>query len=519
MTNRTGAATLSAGRVDLRAPRARRALRARLTTLIAALRGDPVAVPVRSTTALLDAVAAELVPVTAERMWLTYAVLTGRLPDHATVQRAVRTARLSGPYPVVADALSAQRPTWPRHGSPWPAVRVVTGAVLVDLHHTAGTDLATGIQRVARETARRWHRDHSPVIVGWTRDLRSLRILDDPARAQALTGGPPVDLPAPHADEVIVPWRCTYLLPELMTETPRARALQGLLRHSGSTGAMIGFDCVPLTSAETTADGMGAAFATMLSAIAHGRRIATISDAAATEYRGWRAMLTGTGLPGPEVSAIPLPVEAVQPDSASLAEATERLLTGSLPMVLCVGSHEPRKNHLAVLHAAELLWRDGVHFSLVFVGGNGWHGESFTRRVEELKAAGRPLTSITALPDTLLWAAYRLARCLVFPSLNEGFGLPVAEALACGTPVITSNFGSTREITAAGGALLIDPRDDHDIRDALRRLILDDALHERLAAEARASEPRSWDDYARESWNYLVHGRIPSPSRTTAAAR
>ena len=117
-------------------------------------------------------------------------------------------------------------------------------------------------------------------------------------------------------------------------------------------------------------------------------------------------------------------------------------------MVLCVGSHEPRKNHLAVLHAAELLWREGVAFSLVFVGGNAWRAERFVDQGRAAAGGGRPIVSVRALPDDLLWAAYRLAHCLIFPSLNEGFGLPVAEALASGTPVVTSEFGSMQEIAA-----------------------------------------------------------------------
>jgi glycosyltransferase involved in cell wall biosynthesis len=93
---------------------------------------------------------------------------------------------------------------------------------------------------------------------------------------------------------------------------------------------------------------------------------------------------------------------------------------------------------------------------------------------------------------------------VIFPSLNEGFGLPVAESLASGTPVITSDHGSMREIAVAGGALLVDPRDDLDITGALRALLTDDELHARLSAQARALPHRSWDSYAAELWQYLV---------------
>ena len=91
------------------------------------------------------------------------------------------------------------------------------------------------------------------------------------------------------------------------------------------------------------------------------------------------------------------------------------------------------------------------------------------------------MVSVRALSDDLLWAAYRLAHCVVFPSLNEGFGLPVAESLACGTPVVTSGFGSMREIARHGGAILVDPRDDHDIAAGLRLMLTDRELHETLS--------------------------------------
>ena len=88
-------------------------------------------------------------------------------------------------------------------------------------------------------------------------------------------------------------------------------------------------------------------------------------------------MLAGTGLPGPDIRCIPLPVHAEIPSDAALGQARDLLGIGTLPIVLAVGSHEPRKNHLAVLHAAEVLWREGLLFTLVFVGGHSWNSAAF----------------------------------------------------------------------------------------------------------------------------------------------
>jgi glycosyltransferase involved in cell wall biosynthesis len=215
-------------------------------------------------------------------------------------------------------------------------------------------------------------------------------------------------------------------------------------------------------------------------------------------------MLPGSGVVGPQVRAVRLPAEVPAPDSGASDQVRAALGVDDRPIVLCVGSHEPRKNHLAVLHAARLQWTRGDDFSLVFVGGNAWASAEFEATVTELREAGRAVHTVRALSDDLLFAAYRSARLTVFPSLIEGFGLPVAESIACGTPVITSDYGSMAELAEGGGTVLVDPRDDHGIADALHRLLSDDDLHAWLAGEAAARPVRTWDDYARDTWDYLV---------------
>jgi len=134
--------------------------------------------------------------------------------------------------------------------------------------------------------------------------------------------------------------------------------------------------------------------------------------------------------------------------------------------VLAVGTLEPRKNLARAVEAAGLA---GVELRVV--GARGWGG------VEAPGWAGR-------VDDEELAALYRGARCLVFPSLYEGFGLPVLEAMACGTPVVTTRGGATQEV-AGGAAVLVDALDAAAIaagiaeagarRDELRRLGLERA--------------------------------------------
>jgi glycosyltransferase involved in cell wall biosynthesis len=436
------------------------------------------------------------------QVWLTLAVLSGRFPDRTTVIETARASEFDDAalWQAVARTTTHESARW--------HVRV-TDDVLVDVAHTASTVLTTGIQRVARETTRRWLRDRECTPVSWTRDFQSLRELTAVERARIEQAVALEDTHAPRDATVVVPWRATYVLPELAAEPARTARLLPFAELTPNRTGVVGFDCVPITSAETTQLGFAGAFARNLAAVRCFDRVAGISGAATAEYSGWRSTLSAIGREGPTVRTVHLPVEAPRPAEADLAAARARFLVGHLPLVLVVGSHEPRKNHLSVLHAAELLWREGLAFSLSFVGGNSWGSEGFQRTLMDLRREHRPVDSESRLSDGRLWAAYQLAHCTVFPSLHEGYGLPVAESLAVGTPAITSDVGSMAEIAAGGGALTVDPRDDHSLADALRALLTDATLRARLAEEARHRPVRTWDMYATELWDYLVEGEEP----------
>ncbi len=438
---------------------------------------------------------------TLHNAWLALTVLARGLPTETEVHATRRVIASTGAASFVAPLVKR----FLREVRTGHRVLFVKNSVVVDVRHTAETDLSTGIQRVARETVKRWRANHDITLVTWTADGRSMRFLQPDELATALDAVLPVHPSTKIADrQIVVPLGGTYLLPELAAETWRTERVAALAEFGGLKSGVIGFDCVPLTTAETVGDGMPGAFARNLVAVANMTKVGAISDAAAIEYRGWRRMLSASGLAGPDVASIAL---AAEPGTATVEdekEFAELIGLGAAPLVLVVGSHEPRKNHLAVLQAAEFAWRDGLVFQLLFVGGNSWNSFAFSDQLIALQAAGRNVDTVSALPDRLLWAAYRLSRFTIFTSINEGFGLPVAESLASGTPVLTSAYGSMQQIAASGGALAVDPREDDEILRGIRALLTDEPLYQKLRSEATEYVVRPWDSYASDLWDYFV---------------
>ena len=140
------------------------------------------------------------------------------------------------------------------------------------------------------------------------------------------------------------------------------------------------------------------------------------------------------------------------------------------PYCLAVGSLEPRKNLGRLLDAWELLPEDvSADVCLVVVASTGWMEDTVRRRLHTRNREGavRLLSRVSGLD---LAALYRRARVVVFPSLAEGFGLPVAEAMACGAPVVTSDLSAMPEV-AGGAAVLVDPEDADDIANGIQRVV------------------------------------------------
>lgn len=172
-----------------------------------------------------------------------------------------------------------------------------------------------------------------------------------------------------------------------------------------------------------------------------------------------------------------------------------RYKLGHNPIVLSLGTLQPRKNYSRLISAFARVadvsrWSDGrpVSHNLVIVGKKGWLFDSIRADVSRLGVRTRVVFP-GFVEEEDLPALYRMADLFVFPSLYEGFGLPPLEAMACGTPVVTSNVSSLPEVVGDAG-LTVDPRDIPALANAMGRALQDNKLRQQMieGGLARAAE-------------------------------
>jgi len=383
----------------------------------------------------------------------------------------------------------------------------VPAPLLLDLSHTSHTRARTGVQRVARALrralgARAQAVCFDPFYGGW-------RPLEDweeenlsaagasPRRAARwplaarIRGrlrrwrGRPVPLAAPPPAPAGA--AAGVIAPEIFSPAVAA-ALPDLFAATCGPRVALFHDAIALRFPELTPRATVARFPGYLRELLAFDGVAAVSEASRDSLVGYWDWL---GVPRrPVVAAIPLGLDA--PGPAGLA-------AGGAPTVLCVGSIEARKNHVALLEACESLWSRGLAFRLRLVGlANLETGGPALRRLGRLREAGRDVVCEGAQGDEELDAAYRECAFTVYPSLAEGFGLPVAESLARGKPCICRTDGALGEVARGGGCLGLGAAGAAEIAAAVARLLESPADLSSLAEAARARRFRTWDEYAGE---------------------
>jgi glycosyltransferase involved in cell wall biosynthesis len=375
--------------------------------------------------------------------------------------------------------------------------------LFLDLTHTSHTRARTGIQRVAR-SLRAALADSvvgitfDPYLGAWRRlETWEQANLDSTApttkrgaqwplvakmrgRLRRFSGARPSSSLASESHSLV--------MPELFSDRVGAALPKLFTAISGPRVALF-HDAIALKFPELTPTKTVARFPAYLQELLVFDGIAAVSDdsrESLLDYWRWAGVRDA-----PPVQTIPLGVD-------SPGNTTHEVTSASgVPKILSVGSIEGRKNHVALLEACEQLWRRGCHFELHLIGlARPETARAAVERIATLQAAGRSLRYDGAADDDTLTAAYAACRFTVYPSLMEGFGLPVLESLVHGKPCICSGRGALGESARGGGCLVLDQVGPDDLASAIGRLIDHPTECTALASAARSRRFRTWMDYA-----------------------
>lgn len=214
-----------------------------------------------------------------------------------------------------------------------------------------------------------------------------------------------------------------------------------------------------------------------------------------------RASIAGNfGINLSDISVVPNAVGKEFFVSSTNNDKEKTFKTYGLPKkyILFLGTIEPRKNVLNLLDSYALLpksLRD--EYPLVLAGKPGWNNEPIYQRANELKNQGHNIMLIGFVADKDLSNFYQGASCFVFPSIHEGFGLPILEAMAAQTPVITSNLAPMNRL-AEDAAVFIDPYDPKDISMAIEKVLGDGLFRKKLIERgSRVASKHTWESSAK----------------------
>jgi glycosyltransferase involved in cell wall biosynthesis len=384
--------------------------------------------------------------------------------------------------------------------------------VIIDLTHTSHTEARTGIQRVTRGVyaalgsqgvpichdpfARSWrelstaetNRLHNDAVAAAHRGARWSWGARWSGTVRRLIGSAePVMLPRAIRDD-------SLLVPEVFSPSVGA-ALPALLTQIGGPRAALFHDAIALKLPELTPSKTVARFPAYLRELLMFDGIAAVSEdsrRSLVDYWRWLGVENQ-----PPVVSIPLGIDVPK------APAAKQPSAGGVPVVLSVGSLEGRKNHLALLDACERLWNSGQAFALRLVGlAHPQTGRAALEKIGALQAAGRPVRYDGPVSDAVLESAYTECAFTVYPSLLEGFGLPVLESLVRGRPCICSARGALGEAAAGGGCRSLDRVDAETLAVAIGELLASPTELATLGAVGHSRTFKTWPAYAGElaSW-------------------
>lgn len=376
--------------------------------------------------------------------------------------------------------------------------------LLLDLTHTSHTRARTGIQRVARSLYTALHASEDTCGVCFDPYQKAWRALEPweesnlTAEAAATSRGARWPWSARLRGILLrrfagtaprLPDSAGLIMPEIFSPGTAA-GLPPLFRQVRGPRLAVFHDAIALKLPELTPAKTVARFPAYLRELLAFDGIAAISEdsrQSLLDYWHWLGVRDA-----PPVQAIPLGLDLAPPSDFQPPTSSPQS-----PVILYVGSIEGRKNHSALLDACERLWARELHFELHLIGlAHPQTGRAALEKIAALQRAGRPLRYDGAVDDATVTAAYRSCTFTVYPSLMEGFGLPVLESLAHGRPCICSSRGALGEAAPGGGCIALESVEAGSLAAAIAGLLQDSAGLTRLAAAARARKFKPWRDYA-----------------------
>jgi len=369
----------------------------------------------------------------------------------------------------------------------------------------------TGVQRVARRLyeALRQHGPVTPML--W---IPSLSAYCRPAQAEQDYLERPFhgqDKPTPSPERTLAPvfwaemlrhlrhrhnrfhWQAEagandiLLVPDIFQDNRRDILSQSPRWFPGQMAAMF-YDASPLRNPQGSKSREQQTFPEYVRALAAFDKVLCPSHETEVDLKFyWRKF----GLPAAPILVDPLPTEFGSRPTVKPPPHRKH------PRVLYVASLHPRKNHLTLLAAAELLWKEGLQFELLLIGRTTTHGgPAVSAKLKQLHQRHRPVRWLGHVNDTSLHKAYQESYFSIYPSIHEGFGLPILESLWHGRPCICGENGAIGEVSLGGGCLTVDQHDPVSLAAGMRRLLTEPATYNRLSIEAINRQFRSWNDYA-----------------------
>jgi glycosyltransferase involved in cell wall biosynthesis len=394
--------------------------------------------------------------------------------------------------------------------------------LLLDLTHTSHTRARTGIQRVCRSLHAALERTsgqsapitHDPFWQSW-RPLETWEHANLAHTSAAPRRG--AQWPWPKRLRGRAAWllgsRAPALPPATGLVVPEifspvtAGALPELFAAIRGPRVALFHDAIALKFPELTPAKTVARFPAYLRELRMFDGIAAVSEDSRQSLLDFWTWCELTDLP--PVTTIPLGLH-VAPTPSSETAAPQAPASAATPVILSVGSLEGRKNHVALLDACEGLWSRGLRFELQLIGlAHPQTGRDALAKVQSLQAAGRPLRYDGPVDEAALERAYARCAFTVYPSLMEGFGLPVLESLAHRKPCICSARGALGESARGGGCLALDDVSAPELAKAIGHLLTEPAARAELTASAASRRFKTWGDYAGEltAWMQTLRRR------------